>query len=644
MITRAAAGALLGAILASAALVLSTRLDPSVRLDFDSDLPRQLTSGFHPVERGPAETFVWTTQQASVNLRGLDRDTAWQCVVRLRAARPAAAPPADVALGIDGLTVRRHRPGDAWEEIAVDAPARPGVSGLSLTVGTTPTFVPGASDARALGVQLDRIDCAPSGSGGVMPPRRALVAAASAGGALGAVFALLAPMLAAALAGSVLFAATTGFLLTAGVAACAPAYLDRAVAVSLWSAGPVVAFAAIRASTGRTLHPATGFVLAFSSAMVCLKLLALLHPSKEAVDAVFHAHRLGAVLGGNYYFTQPMPGGVRFPYAIGLYLTATPLAGLVTDHVALLRIVVVVAEAAAAASLYAALVRGAGDRLAGGLAVAAYHVAPLPYVVIGNANLTYAFGQSVAVIAGALAVALPFDRRRAAAAAALFAVTALAFLSHVGIFPVLAVMLVATGALYWFAGAGLRARGSIVAGVSVLAAVFAIGIYYAHFPEVYSSFVERVTSTGETPAAAAPGASVNPSAQPALTIGARVERAAALGLRGLGWPLLALAAAGVWLVVRRPRNRLTPALAGWGASFVVFLAFRVIAPVDAPYQRYADEFIDRVYYATLPAFAILAAFAVARGWQAGAGWRIAAGVLAAASAVIGVRAWIAWIA
>lgn len=644
MITRAAAGALLGAILASAALVLFTRLDPSVRLDFDSDLPRQVTSGFHPVERSPSETFVWTTQQATVNLRGLDRDTAWQCVVRLRAARPATAAPADVAMGVDGLTVRRHRPDDAWEEIAVDAAARPGVSGLSLTIATTPTFVPGASDARALGVQLDRIDCGPSGSGGLMPPRRALVAAASAGGALGIVFALLAPMLVAALAGSVLVAAAIGFLLSAGVAAYAPAYLDRVLAVSLWSAGPLVAFAAIRAGAARTLHPATGFVLAFSSAMVCLKLLALLHPSKETVDAVFHAHRLGAVLGGNYYFTQPMPGGVRFPYAIGLYMTAMPLAGIITDHVALLRTVVVVVEAVAAAALYAALVRGAGDRFAGGLAVAAYHLAPLPYVVIGNANLTYAFGQSVAVIAGALAVALPFDRRLAVAAAALFGVTALAFLSHVGIFPVLAVMLVATGALYWVAGQALRARGAIVAGVSVLAAMFAIGIYYGHFPEVYGSFVERVTSRGETPAGAAPPASVNPSAQPALTIGARVERAAALGVRGIGWPLLVLAAAGVWLVVRMPRDRLTPALAGWGASFVVFLAFRVIAPVDARYQRYADEFIDRVYYATLPAFAILAAFAVARGCQAGAAWRAAAGVLALASAIIGVRAWIAWIA
>ena len=75
-----------------------------------------------------------------------------------------------------------------------------------------------------------------------------------------------------------------------------------------------------------------------------LLLLAVLHPSKALVDALFHAHRLEWVRAGNYFFTQPMPDGVAFPYAIALYVVASPWMALTRDHVALLRIVVCTAH------------------------------------------------------------------------------------------------------------------------------------------------------------------------------------------------------------------------------------------------------------------------------------------------------------
>ena len=55
------------------------------------------------------------------------------------------------------------------------------------------------------------------------------------------------------------------------------------------------------------------------------------------------------------------------------------------------------------------------------------------------------------------------------------------------------------------------------------------------------------------------------------------------------------------------------------------------APVDAPFQRYADEFIHRVYGMTLPAVAVLAAFAFARGWRSTLGWQLGAFVVALAA-------------
>jgi hypothetical protein len=322
-----------------------------------------------------------------------------------------------------------------------------------------------------------------------------------------------------------------------------------------------------------------------------------------------------------------------------------PWAALLRDHVALLRIVVCVAEAVAAALLYVAVARVWNDRLAGALAVVLYHLAPLPYVVIGNANLTYAFGQSVAVIAVAAAATLSFGHRRVLTVTALFAVTSLAFLSHVGLFPILAATLTATAVLYWTCGEKSLRPAAIGVGLStILAAGFAVGSYYGHFPEVYST-LNRVIAPAEQPSVPADEAAAPLPAdrRPASTLGRRAALAAGLGVRGLGWPVVLLAVPGIWLVWMRGPDRLTLALGGTGISFAVFLVFRVLAPVDVRYQRYADEFIDRLYYAALPAAAILAACAVARGWRERGPWRIAATAVFAAGAILGVRQWLSWI-
>jgi len=515
---------------------------------------------------------------------------------------------------------------------------------MVLSFRTTPSFVPGASDTRELGVQVDRLECAPANGGFIRPPARALGAVATAGAAFGAVFAILSPTLVVSLLGSLLFAAALAVTVTTGVGAYARAYLDWTVPVALWIATPLLAFGSSRAWRMRPIHPATGFVLGFSSAVMFIKIVTLLHPSKDVVDAVFHAHRLEWVLGGRYYFTQPMPGGVQFPYAIGLYLAAAPWAHLVRDHVALLRIIVAVIEAIAAALLYVVVCRAWHDRLAGAAAVVLYHMAPLPYAIIGNANLTYAFGQSVSVIAVSVSATLQLGARRFPAFLTLVAAASLAFLSHVGIFPLLAVTLVAAGGLYWWSGTSLRPAGLAIVLATVLAAAFATGSYYAHFPEVFAT-LNRVTTPAEEPTNAAPRPTTpRPGhVQPALTVPARAARGAALGVRGLGWPLLILAAIGIWVAASGPRDRLRLTLGAWGVSFLVFVAFRILAPVDARYQRYADEFIERVYYTTLPAVAILAGCAAAWGWRRGGGVRWAALAASAASIVVGVRQWIAWI-
>ena len=636
-------GALIGALIASAALTLATLLDPSILIDFDSDLPRPIASGFYGSESTPQETYAWTAALATVTFRGIDRRVVWRCSIRMRGAHPADLPQPAAALGIDGITVRTEPAGPEFRELAIDAPVSSRASSLSITILTTPTFVPGTADKRELGVQVDSIRCVPASDERASAPSSALFAAACAGAAFGALFAVLGSMtMAAGLA--ILLSGALAFVISRGMAAYSPAYLDWIVPVALWISIPVLAFGVLRSWRQQPVHPAAGFVLAFSSTVLFLKILALLHPSKDVVDAVFHAHRLDAVLAGNYFFTQPMPGGVRFPYAIGLYVTASPWARLIPDHVALLRIVVCVFEALAAALLYFAIARAWKDHLTGACAVVLYHAAPLPYVIVGNANLTFAFAQSISVLTLVAATVLTFGRRWLLSASALMLVAALAFLSHVGVFPVLALSLGSLGVLYlWRRGSDVRVAGWCVLGATAIAAVLAVGVYYARFPEVWST-LDRVRS----PIAAAPEQGTPEAAGdrgPApLSFAERATRAATHGRDAYAVPLLMLAIPGLWLVWRGPRDRLTLGLAAWGIGFAAFLAFRIIAPVDARLQRYADEFIDRLYYITLPVIAVLAARAAAAAWRIGGLARWASVALVLAAAVLAAAQWSAWTA
>ena len=154
---------------------------------------------------------------------------------------------------------------------------------------------------------------------------------------------------------------------------------------------------------GQRLTAAARLAVGISAVALLLKLLGLLHPAKPIVDALFNAHRLEAVMAGQYFFSQPV-GGVQMPYAIGLYVFAWPWAWLSGDHVAVIRTVTATADVIAAGLIYPLVVSAWGDRRAGVFAVLAFQLAPLPYGVLGNANLPNIFGQSVALVTMAAAV------------------------------------------------------------------------------------------------------------------------------------------------------------------------------------------------------------------------------------------------
>ncbi len=508
----------------------------------------------------------------------------WQCDVRFRGARSPELPQPVVSLAVDGTTLAGRAATNDYQDLTVTAPESPGESGLTLTVRSSATFVPGPADRRELGVQVDRLACQPAAAAGVIvwPPQRTLVAAATAACVFGAAFGLLGIGLGRAIAATVLWAAAQALPLSTSPGPYAAGYESGAVWVALWAAaGLVVLVKGIELVRRQPLSGAAKFAVGFSACAMTLKLFALMHPMKLVEDALFHAHRLERVLAGSYYFTQGMPDGVQFPYAVALYVFAAPWAALTHNHIALLRIVTCACEIVAGGLLYVLVARTWKDSLVGALAVVLFNCVPLSYVVAGNANLTNDFGQSAALVAVVAASTLSLRFRHAGRGLMLTALIALALLSHVSTFGTLSVTLLAVAACYWlWGGRALRGPAGLLTAATFVAVLFSVVIYYGHFVDVYKTLarVRPAASVSVGPTAGGPtGAgpsSAAPKAPAATPLYVRLGRAIVSTGTQLGWPVVLLAVVGGWRVWKaRARDRLVFALIAWGVAYGVFLAF-----------------------------------------------------------------------
>ena len=638
------------AALSLAWLFLSFAGGAPLTLEMDRDLPRTVARGFYPSERHGVETFAWIGDRAELALGGVDRRAPWNCELRFRGGRPDPSTLPAVLVAVDGVTAATDTATNEFTDLEIDVPARPGTSGLTLTIATSNTFVPGPGDSRALGIVIDRLACAPEGSG-TRPPVDAMIPAAAAGAAFGAALAVASVPVLAAAGVATLVAAGQGYLLSTGLAPYG-AYTTRVLWSGLWIAGLALAFTWIlQRLRGEPLSNTAKVVILFSAAALHLKVMGLLHPSKLIIDAVFHAHRLDWVLSGRYLFTQGMPGGVSFPYAIGLYVFTTPWTLLTTDYVSLLRIVVSSVEVVAGALLYVLVVKTRGDRLTGLIAVLLYHCVPMPYGIVGNANMTNVFGQAVAL--GALVTMALYPRRDRAYLfrAGAFAVCALAFLSHISTFSQLVVTLATLGFLFWWKGGDeLRRPGQLVIATAVVAALFAVVVYYGHFMDVYrTAWKARTQAAVAGPAVPGAAGTATPQAPNRKGGGAPMHKRAAdavqLTAAEIGWPVLLLAAVGSWRMWRRrEHDRLTFVVVALGFTYLTFLLASTLSRVDAPFERYAAEFVGRVVLATFPAAVVLAAVAVAWAWRGGMVPRLIAAISLLAAASVGARAWAAWFA
>lgn len=623
-----------GAIAGAGALLAAYAIRPGFALEMDGRVPSVLT-GFHDGERAGEETFAWSRRQATLRLPGLDRRGQWTCTIRLRGGRQDEATLPEVVFSVDGIVAVRHRTTNDFSNIRVPLAARTG-SGAVLTLNTD-TFVPGRGDPRELGVFVDRWSCDPDAGFTPRPPGSAIRTAAIAAAAFGGVLAVIGAPVAVAAAGIVAIAGLQTLPVVRDLGSFSAFPLSIAWLATIIALLVCAVQVSLRLALGRPITAAGRVALFATAAFLYLKLLALLHPSKFIVDAVFHAHRVEWVLEGTYFFTQLMPSGVRFPYAIGLYVFTAPWTLFTSDIVSLLRIVVSGAEALGALLLYRLIARCWGDRVVAATAAVLYALVPRTFEIVGNANMTNAFGQSAALAALVAATLWPLGRGRWAAWTSLTLLIAFALLCHISTFMLLGAILGVLVILYWFAGRPpLRSEAWAIATALVAAVALSTVLYYGHFGDAFRS-AARVRAT--------PASSIGTAPAPATpSVPSKFMNAATFSVESVGWPIVLLAIPGVVAWRRRGwRDRLGLAIAALTVTFGLFTLAVVVVPVGQSFNRYAVEFISRVTLATYPAIVIWAALGAAWAWRARGLARIASLVAMAAALFVAARAWLNWI-
>jgi hypothetical protein len=641
---------LVAALVGAASMVAIHQWRPEIRLGMDRRLPPGVR-GFYPLERQGKTSFAWSSGSIHLEFDHVDRRVPWVCRADVINWRSPGAGPARVQIRSNDALLLDRQVGEPDAALEFTIPPDASSSVIDTGIDVSPTFRPGPQDPRDLGLAFDAINCEPAAGSTPWPATAILVRGAAAAAMVGISVGLAGlPMLTALGVGGGVALAQSWSLASGGAAhsLTSPPVFLLVLLFGLFCLVP----AALAAGLLRTpLSTAARLAVVVSACGFYLKLIFLLHPDKDIVDAVFHAHRFDWVLAGRFYFTQLSTSATPFPYAIGLYVFSAPWSLLTADHVTLLRIVVCASEAAAGALLYPLIVRAWGDRAAGVVAVLLFHLLPLPYAVIGNANLTNVFGQSAALVTMIAAVSWVFEPRWTLPFAGLTALASLAFLSHVGTIAILLPTLLILGALFLAAGGrALRRTAVCVLTAAGLALLLSVALYYGHFGSVYRPHIEKARAamtemlgTGASPAGMEPE-SPQPAPRPAPPLQLGVKGALDQTRGSLGWPISILALAGAWcLLKRRTLDRLVFGLGAWMTACAIFLGWSAARTVGPRYVQDAWEFIGRVELATSPAAAILAACGATWTWRSGPLLRTAGAVLVGAAVWVAARAIGAWI-
>ena len=122
-IGRAFAAAMLAALLGGAWVALFYAWHPALTIEFDRDLPRNV-SGVYSPERDDASglTFAWTGADVVLRLPGLDRGKSWTLDLRVRGGRPLPADNPDLIVLADGVELGTHHTSAEFQDIRITIP------------------------------------------------------------------------------------------------------------------------------------------------------------------------------------------------------------------------------------------------------------------------------------------------------------------------------------------------------------------------------------------------------------------------------------------------------------------------------------------------------------------------------------------
>jgi hypothetical protein len=253
-------------------------------------------------------------------------------------------------------------------------------------------------------------------------------------------------------------------------------------------------------------------------------------------------------------------------------------------------------------------------------AVVWYHLIPATAWIMTWGNLTNAFAQAWFVAALVLVAALPVDWRRRRTVVGVAAVAAAAQLSHPSASAILLLAMIATALLYRrYGGDRLReaSRGVWVAALAATTA--AIVLYYAWFPAIYVSELDRVASVVAERAI-----------DDESTFARRFASLGTAPVRFFAWPAMLAAAVGIWRLRRDLAPvRLTLLLAGLALACLLFIGLGLVTPINL-----------RTHLAAAPAVAVLAAMGCVWAFRSHWALRTAAALAVMAGCWAGAEIWL----
>lgn len=444
--------------------------------------------------------YSWTTVHAQLAFPQLNRSIPYLVTLGIQHARPAGVLPPTLRVSVDGRLVLSEDTSTAGPHVSFEIP-RDARTGAVVTIDAAPTYAPGGSDHRTLGVIVDDVAVAPI-RGSFRPTLLVGLQTILAIGLCALAFRALG--LHGWLFGVVAAGTVVGFdwlLLTD--AAFAGVFPHRLVGIGLGAALMGGLLGAVRLRRPR-IAGVSGWSIAVGVVLAAtvVKFGVFWHPLAIVGDGIFQVHRAQAVHAGQYYFISVTPRPFyEFPYPIALYLAAQPFWNWFPaelDLLRLLRTLSIGADALAGVALYVAARRQWPESRAPLWMAALYPFARAPFEALSNANLTNLFGQGVfsvgiAVIAW-LAAGLSLSWPALALAVVLVIV---AFLSHFGTLTVGLCVLGAVAVGLLVMGRGfVRRIGLWVVALTIAASAVSWFAYYSRpeFRAVYAKTFASMSS------------------------------------------------------------------------------------------------------------------------------------------------------